>query len=72
MPFDTVAEREGQVRAVFAPPPAGREIGYDGLQIEDADMFRRLSDYRKTMIDPTQSSRYCTRDVAPISWAGRA
>jgi hypothetical protein len=43
MPFDTVAEREGQVRAVFAPPPAGHEIGYDGLQIEDADMFRRLS-----------------------------
>jgi hypothetical protein len=50
--FDTVAEREGQVRAVFAPPPAGREIGYDGLQIEAADMFRRLSTIGKTMIDP--------------------
>jgi hypothetical protein len=68
MPFDTVAEREGQVRAVFAPPPAGREIGYDGLQIEDPDMFRRLSTIGKTMIDPELTVLHTGRRAHQLGW----
>jgi hypothetical protein len=68
MPFDTVAEREGQLRAVFAPPPAGREIGYDGLQIEDPDMFRRLSTIGKTMIDPELTVLHTGRRAHQLGW----
>jgi hypothetical protein len=68
MPFDTVAEREGRVRAVFAPPPAGREIGYDGSQIEDPDMFRRLSTIGKTMIDPELTVLHTGRRAHQLGW----
>jgi hypothetical protein len=67
-PFDTVAEREGQVRAVFAPPPAGREIAYDGLQIEDPDMFPRLSTIGKTMIDPELTVLHTGRRAHQLGW----
>jgi hypothetical protein len=67
MPFDTVAGCEGQVRAVFAPP-AGREIKYDGLQIEDADMFRRLSTIGRTMIDPELTVLHTGRRAHQLGW----
>ena len=67
IPFDTVAEREGKVRAVFAPP-AGREIKYDGLQIEDADMFRRLSTIGRTMIDPELTVLHTGRRAHQLGW----
>jgi hypothetical protein len=56
------------VRAVFAPPPAGHEIGYDGLQIEDPDMFRRLSTIGKTMIDPELTVLHTGRRAHQLGW----
>src|SRR6516225_149054 len=32
MPFDASAQREGQLGPVFAPRPAGGEVGHDRLQ----------------------------------------
>jgi len=44
------------------------EIKYDGLQIEDAYMFRRLSTIGKTMIDPELTVLHTGRRAHQLGW----